>query len=133
MNKRQRQEFDDRKRLQDAGWKVRQRDAVAFNSGSENPTHYLCKALVAQVLKARGFRIDTEVAKESAGEIDVVAYGKDDAPTVIEVETDPTEAVIQDKLTRYYEDEPFREVFVIDPTEMPESLFEARNWVSEQL
>lgn len=133
MSKRKHQEYTDRLELTDAGWDVHKRDAVAFNGGSESLRHAAAKLLVARELRERGYRIDTEVHKGGAGEIDVIAYGTDEPPVAVEVETDPKEDVIQDKLERYYEGEPFRDVFVLDPTEMPEQLQAAAAWVKEEL
>jgi len=133
MNKRQHQEYTGRLELKDAGWDVHKRDAVAFNEGSESLRHAVAKLLVARELRDRGYRVDTEVHKGGAGEIDVIGYATDEAPVAVEVETNPEEGVIQDKLDRYYEGEPFRECWVIDPTEMPEQIQAAAVWVGEQL
>lgn len=133
MTKRQHREYTGRLELTDAGWDVHKRDAVAFNGGSESLRHAVAKLLVARELRDRGYRIDTEVHKGGAGEIDVIGYGTDDAPVAVEVETNPKEDVIEDKLARYYEGEPYREVFVLDPTEMPEQLQAASAWVTEEL
>jgi len=133
-DKREYAEFSHRRELQDAGWKLRQRDAVAFNSGSETVKHCVCKMLVAKALKERGYRVDTEVVKDNVGEIDIVAYGVSDEPAFgVEVETSPTEDVISDKLSRYHDGEPYRDVFVINVSEMPVDMLEAYNWVQDQL
>ncbi|MDL0127041.1 hypothetical protein [Halobacterium salinarum] len=133
MTKRARIEYDGRQALQDAGWQLRKRDAVAFNGGSETDAHLLAKTLVAAVLRDQGYRIDTEVEKDDVGEIDVVAYGGEGPPFAVEVETNPTQEVISDKLSRYYEGEPYRDVFVIDPSEMPDSISGAREFVEGEL
>lgn len=133
MNKRTHNEYAGRQALQNAGWDVRKRDAVAFNGGSESLAHVVCKLLVAKVLRDRGFRIDTEVVKDDVGEIDVVAYGTDERPFAVEIETNPTREVVKDKLSRYHANEPFRDMFVLDPGEMPDSLTEAREWVEGKL
>lgn len=132
MSKRQHDELIERRRLQDAGWQVNKRDAVAFNSGSETDAHLLAKALVAKVLKDQGWRVDTEVKKDGVGEIDVIAYGNG-VPFCVEVETDLDADVIAEKRSRYVENEPFRDVFSIDPRAMPADLEEAREWVEAQL
>ena len=132
-DKRHHDEYGGRKDLQDAGWQVSKRDAVAFNSGSETDRHLVAKTLVAKVLRDRGYRVDTEVVKAGVGEIDVVAYGLDEPPFAVEVETNPTKAVVSDKLSRYYRGEPFCECYVLDPTEMPDSLEAAREWVEANL
>jgi len=133
-DKRQYSEFEHRRELEAAGWKVRQRDAVAFNSGSETVKHAVCKLLTCYVLKERGYRVDTEVEKEGVGEIDIVAYGIADEPAfVVEVETSPTEDIVKDKIARYHDNEPYRDVFVLNPNDMPVNMLEAREWIQEQL
>jgi predicted AAA+ superfamily ATPase len=133
VGKRQHDELTERRRLQDAGWDVHKRDAVAFNGGSETDAHAVVKLLVAKHLREQGYRIDTEVKKEGVGEIDVVAYGGEGPPFAVEVETSPTREVVDDKLDRYYRGEPFRDVFIIDPTEMPDSVSGAREFVEGEL
>ncbi|MUV59961.1 hypothetical protein [Halobacterium sp. CBA1126] len=133
MNKRTRDEYGGRKDLQDAGWRVQQQDAIAFNEGSESTQHLIAKTLVANELRDRGYRIDTEVEKEGVGEIDVVAYGKGEPPFAVEVETNPTEDVVSDKLHRYYEGEPYCECYVLDVDELPDSITAAQEWVEAQL
>jgi hypothetical protein len=132
-DKRHHDEYGGRKDLQDAGWQIHKRDAVAFNSGSETDAHLVAKTLVATVLRDRGYRVDTEVVKDGVGEIDVVAYGLDEPPFAVEVETNPTRDVVSDKLSRYYRGEPFCECYVLDPTEMPDGLEAAREWVERKL
>lgn len=90
------------------------------------------KALCAKILKEQGYRIDTEVSKDGVGEIDIVAYGQA-RPIIVEVESNLDDETIDDKLRRYYEGEPFRDVFVLDPTEMPDNRQQARVWIQEQL
>jgi hypothetical protein len=133
-DKREYREYEHRRELEAAGWKVRQRDAVAFNSGSETVRHAVCKMLVCYKLKERGFRVDTEVGKEQAGEIDIVAYGVSDEPAfAVEVETNPTKDVVSDKIARYHDNEPFRDVFILNVSEMPKNILNALAWVEEQL
>jgi len=134
-DKRRYDEFKHRRELQDSGWKVTQRDAVAFNSGSETARHAVCKMLVAHYLKhEQGFRVDSEVEHKDRGEIDIVAYGSSGEPAfAVECEHSPTEDVVQDKLERYVENTPFRECFVLNVGEMPSEIMEAYSWVGEQL
>ncbi|MCG1003084.1 MULTISPECIES: hypothetical protein [Halobacterium] len=132
-NKRHHDEYGGRKDLQNAGWQIHKRDAVAFNSGSETDRHLVAKALVAKVLRDRGYRVDTEVVKEGVGEIDVVAYGLDEPPFAVEVETNPTKAVVSDKVSRYYRGEPFCECYVLDVDDLPDSIADAREWVEAQI
>jgi len=132
-DRRTRAEFDSRKELQSYGWDVQQRDAVAFNSGSETLKHAVAKLLVARVCKSADYRVDTEVEMEH-GEVDVLAYGHPRrANIVVEVETNPQDNVIADKIERYIEGEPVRECFVIDPAEMPTDMLAAEDWIRRQI
>lgn len=132
-SKRQQQEYEQRRELQNQGWDVSKRDAVAFNAGSENQRHVFCKLAVAWVLKEREYRIDSEVEMGN-GTVDIVAYGREDRDMIaVEVETSPVEEVVQDKLERYYHGEPVREVFVLNVSEMPNGIQEAVEWARGEL
>jgi len=132
MNVRTQREFHHRKTLRDAGWDVPQRDAVAFNSGSESARHFFAKCAVAHHLKQEGYRIASEVDGPT-GEIDIVGYGTEDEPIVVEVETDVSDDVTRDKLERYVFGQPFRDMFLLDVDEMPTEMDEALAWIDEQL
>lgn len=132
MNVRTHREFEHRKILKDAGWEISQRDAVAFNSGSETFEHFMAKAALAWSLKQQGYRIGSEVAKDSAGEVDVAAYGLDDPPVAVECERSMTEDVMADKLARYVDGEPFRDMLPVDVDSMPD-VEVLREWADEQI
>lgn len=138
MTKRSRVEYEQRRELQNCGWKVTQRDSVAFNSGSESQKHYQTKCAAAWVLRERDYRIDSEVeitqAQDTIGEVDLLGYGRDDGDIiVVEAETAPTKEVITDKLDRYYHNQPPREVFVIDTNDCPTDFIESIEWVRGEL
>lgn len=132
MNLRQQREFHHRKVLRDEGWDVSQRDSVAFNSGSETLEHWISKCVVGFVLKQQGYRISSEVEGPN-GEADVLFYGTEDEPAVVEVETNPTEDVIESKLRRYVDGEPIRECYVLPVEDMPENIHDAREWAEAEL
>lgn len=134
MNKRAHDEWTDRRMLQENGWPVRQHDSVAFNGGTESESieHYLTKALVAYVLKGRGWRIDSEV-EGPTGEVDILAYGGEGAPFCVEIETDATREVILDKVDRYVTGQPLRECFVVAPEELPVDVDPALEWIEGEL
>jgi len=134
MTKASRAEYEDRRMLQDAGWRVQQTDGVCFNGGSETQSHFLCKAHTAFVLRDRGYRVDSEVKKDGVGDIDIIAYGKaDETPFAVECETKPDPKVISDKIDRYVTNEPYRECFVLDVDEMPSNHQDAIAWVRDNL
>jgi|GEM_PF-2168064 len=120
MNARTHREFEHRQLLQDHYWEISKRDAVAFNSGSETFAHFMAKAALAWTLKQQGYRVGSEVAKDGAGEIDVVAYGGQDPPVAVECERGMTDDVMADKLSRYVDGEPFRDMYPVDVDEMPD-------------
>lgn len=132
-SKRQYDECSQRQTLRDAGWQVPKRDAVAFNGGAtESFRHYLAKASIAWVLKQDGYRIASEVVKDGAGEIDLVAYGTEDLPVAIEVETGWEDEVLASKLERYVKQEPCRDILPVEVTEMP-AVEDIQAWAEEQV
>lgn len=132
MNQRQHREFEHRKTLRDNNWEISQRDAVAFNGGSESLEHYLAKAAVAWHLKQQGYRIGSEVSKDGAGEVDLVCYGTEDPPLAIEVEKDMQREVILGKVDRYVSGEPYRDLIPVDVDTLPD-VDELREWADEQV
>lgn len=135
-NKRQRQEFDDRKLLKHHGWQVSKADSVKFNGGSKSETvhHLICKTLVCQVLRDHKYRVSTEVVHENnRGEIDVVGYGKDDDPLAVEVETNISTETKRDKIDRYVKGTPIRDCFFIEVNDMPENIVEAKAFIEHEL
>jgi len=126
-------EYRDRRILQDKNWRVEKTDKIEFNSGSESREHFFAKAAVAWVLRERGYRVDSEVEMEN-GEVDIVAYGRPDGDMIaVEVETDPQEEVIEDKIERYVRNQPVRECFVLNVDEMGSSIDGMIEWAEENL
>lgn len=132
MNKRMQREYSQRHTLRHNGWDVPKRDAVAFNGTSETLEHYLCKSLVAYVMKQRGFRVASEV-EGPGGEIDVLAYGQEDPPLAIECETGLTDEIKSQKIGQYVRGTPIRDCLFLEVQDLPETLDEALDWVGEQL
>jgi len=120
--------------LQDAGWEVHKRDAVAFNSGSESPEHKLAKLAAAEVLHDRDYRIDSEVVM-SEGEVDVLGYGNPDRvnPIVVECETNLDAETKSDKLHQYYTGEPIQECYVVCIDDIPTDVYAAIEWMKNSL
>ena len=133
MTKRQYDDWRGRQRLTDAGWNVSKTDSIQFNAGSETFRHLVAKSAAAFYLKHdQGYRVDSEVTHPERGEIDILAWNADDI-IAVECETAPTEEVITDKLERYYEGTPIRDVFVINVTEMPAEILPAYEWIVGEL
>jgi len=133
MTKRERDEFEQRRELQDAGIRVDKRDVIEPNHGSETFKHKLAKLAVSHVLEERGYRYDSEV-EVPAGEIDMLGYANQEKDCIaIECETSPTDEVISDKIDRYVTNLPIRDCFVINVSELPLDGMEAVAYVREQL
>jgi hypothetical protein len=127
-------EYSWRNELKRNGWDISKTDSIQFNSGSETTRHIVCKSLVGRYLKHEcNLRIDSEVTHPERGEIDIVAYGEESPPFAVEVETNVTDDVTSDKLERYYEGTPLREVYILELLDMPTDWNEAYQWVAEEL
>lgn len=134
MTKRERNEYEQRRELLDSGWKVDKEDKVCFNGGSESNEHLIAKSQVAYVLSEQGYRIDSEVQnKDGTAEADIVAYGNDEPPFVVEVETGLTEDVKERKLEQFHHNTPFCEVYLMEVNELPEDRAEQLEWVLDTL
>jgi len=121
MTKRDKEVRNQLRELQDNGWNLNNpgrvpKNHIAYNDGMETTTHRVLKAIAGGVLVDKGFRVAGEVSHEQRGEIDVVGYGHESRqPIAVEVEHSPSEDVIRDKLSRYVDATPIREMFVVDP------------------
>jgi hypothetical protein len=132
MTKRQRDDYQARTTLHNAGWTISKQDSVKFNSGSETLEHADLKLVVCWYLKQEcGYRVDTEVEMDH-GEVDVVAWKENDI-VLVECETEPTKDVISDKISRYVTNQPPRECWVLSVNDAPEKLMERYQWVSEEI
>jgi len=133
--KREKVYYDWLQSLSQAGWNADKTDSIKFNSGSETHLHVHAKTCVAQTLKDHGYRVDTEVEHPERGEIDVIAIpvADDQKPFAVELEHSPTEEVIDDKLSRYFEGTPFTEVFVINLNRAPMGIVELKEHIRSEL
>lgn len=133
--KREKVYYDWLQSLSQAGWNADKTDSIKFNSGSETHLHMHAKLATAALLKANGYRIDTEVEHPERGEIDVVAIPTQDdqKPFAVELEHSPTQEVVEDKLSRYFEGTPFTEVFVINLTRTPMEIVELKEHIRSEL
>jgi len=134
MTKRTRQEFEQRRELNAAGWKVDQEDKVCFNGGSETDRHFVCKSQVAWLLSYNGYRVDSEVVNEDeTAEADIVAYGNGEPPFVVEVETGITKETTDKKMQQFFYNEPFCEVFLLEVNHLPEDRSKQLEWIAKEL
>lgn len=131
MTKRNRELYESRKILRNHDWDVS--NSSRFNSGSETLAHSVCKQVAGHYLHAElGYHIGFEVSHPERGEIDVLAWNEDDI-VCVECETSPTDDVIDDKLSRYVEGTPIRDMFILNVSELPAEWSHAYKWVDEQL
>lgn len=135
MNKAQKTHYDWISQLSMAGWDVSREDAIKFNGGSETGIHIHAKTATCQILKNHGYRVNTEVCHPERGEIDVVAIPTQDGqlPFAVEIETSPTQDVIDDKLSRYHDGTPFVECYIINASELPFDIIELKNYIAGEL
>ena len=123
MNKRKKVYYESRKELQNAGWDVSKEDGIKFNAGGAGETakHLHAKTATARILKMNDYRIDSEVEHPDRGEVDIIALPTKDTqrPFGVELETSPTQEVVEDKLCRYFRGTPLTEVFIINLNRVP--------------
>jgi hypothetical protein len=118
------------RRLKDAGWQVDKTPAVRFNAGGSAETvgHIVAKTLTAKVCLQNGYMIDTEVEHPNYGEIDVLAYAPQKLNFAVELETEPDEETIQDKIDRYvHGTEPIDDCCVVDVSSLPAHCLDMRD------
>ncbi len=135
MSKSEKVYYDWLGELSRHGWNADKTDSIKFNSGSETSKHIHSKTATAHVLRLNGYRVSTEVVHPERGEIDVCAIPKSDdqKPFAVELETSPTQDVIDDKLNRYYSGTPFTECYVINVSELPLNIHDMRDAIATEL
>ena len=131
MNKDTWQEFQT---LKQHGWQPQRHNQVRFNGGSETVKHSVAKMLVAHAGSQAGYRVASEVTHETRGDIDVLLYGHTDRLTLaVEVETSPTDDVIQDKVDRYIRDTPIDDLALVNVSTLPTEMLDAYGEIKEVL
>jgi len=131
MTKRERDMYDVRKELERNGWSFDK--STRYNSGSETVAHATCKNLAGHYLEhEHAYQVSFEVAHKERGEVDVVGIRENDI-IAIECETSPTEEVVDDKLSRYVEGTPIRDMFLLNVNEMPHEWMMGYRWIDGQI
>jgi len=135
MNKSDKVYYESLKSLRNAGWDCSKADSVRFNSGSETAKHIHAKTATARVLRLNGYRVSSEVTHAERGDVDIVAIPKSDdqKPFAVELETSPTQDVIDDKLSRYHDGTPFTECWVVNVSELPLNILEMEQQIADEL
>lgn len=120
--------------LHDNGWNVSKTNQVEFNGGSETVKHSVGKMLAAHAGHNAGYRVSSEVEHAHRGEIDVLLYGNPERMTLaVEVETSPTDDVIEDKVDRYIRGTPIDDIAIVNATTLPTDMLNAYGEVKEVL
>jgi len=131
MNKRQKDIYDGTKELQRAGWGFDK--SHRYNDGSSTVAHATCKNLAGHYLEhEHGYHVGFEVEHESRGEVDVIGVRENDI-IAVEAETSPTQDVVDDKLSRYVEGTPIRDMFLLNVNKLPAEWMEAYKWIDSQI
>jgi len=131
MNKDNWQEY---RELQTAGWDVQKQNQVRFNGGAETIPHAVSKMLVAHAGHNAGYRVSSEVEHSHRGEIDILLYGNPDRLTyAVECETSPTMDVVEDKIDRYVNGTPIDDMVLINVSKMPVDMLEGYEFVQAEL
>ena len=123
------------RQLQQAGWDwdVSLFHAVGPHSGHETRRHYLVKAAIANIIANDGGRFVTEAEHDQRGVADIISLRPErERAVVIEVETDASRDKILAK-SEQYRGPHIERVFVIDPTEAPESVDDWGEWLEGEL
>lgn len=120
--------------LQTAGWSVTKTNQIRFNGGSESEKHIAVKSLVGLAGKEAGYRVSSEVTHQHRGEIDVLLFGCPDRLTLaIEVETNPTDDVIEDKFDRYVDGTPIDDMITLNLENMHPNVNQSYGYINEVL
>jgi len=118
-------------KLRKGGWTFDK--SHRYNSGSETVAHATCKNLAGHYLQhEHGYQVGFEVTHEDRGEIDVVGIRESDI-ICVECETSPTGEVVDDKLERYVQETPIRDMFLLNVSELPAEWMEAYRWIDNQI
>lgn len=127
--------YPEYRELTSAGWSVSKTNNASFNGGSsETYQHWMGKCAAAYVGVENGYRVDSETEHQERGEIDILLYGNPERITLaVEIETDPENDVVQDKLERYVYNTPIQDMILIDVDEIPTEMHRAKHYVAGEL
>jgi len=132
MTKRDKDRYQETRRLQNAGVGVDTSDVVRFNSGSESYPHFITKSTVAYLGQLNGYFVECE-ATTNRGEIDCLLYHPERRNIAVEVETGWTEDVKEDKLSRYvHQQEGIDDMWMFEVLEKPQTDMETIKWICEK-
>jgi len=121
--------------LQHHGWDVDFEDSIKANTGSESREHLTAKALTFRYLKQDGYRVKTECSHSDRGAVDVLLIPPttEVRPLAIELENNLTQEVKDDKLRRYTEHTPIRDVLFVEVTELSTDIEKMEDQLKEEI
>jgi len=134
-------ELKEYRKLKRAGYNVNTDPTFTFNAGGSGETiqHCFGKLITAYVGLNNGYRADCEVTRETShgtthGEIDVLLYAPDRINRAVEIETNISEDIVADKLSRYVADSPVvDELHVIETKSLGSNVFDMRDTICSEL
>lgn len=131
MTKKDRANWKTEQAAEDAGYDPKAWRGLQVHS-QNTPKHEFAKFALCYALDMRDREWDTEV-QCNTGRVDVFDYGPmDGKPVVYEIETDVTPAQKRKKVEQYHVG-PIRDVFVIDPADVPDDYENAIAYFSSQV
>jgi len=132
MTKRDKDRYQETRRLQNAGVDVDTSDTIRFNSGSETYPHFMVKSTVAYLGQINGYFVECEAITKH-GEVDCLLYHPDRRNIAVEVETNWTEETKQDKLSRYvHQQEGIADMWMLEVLDKPQSDMDTLQWVATE-
>lgn len=135
MTKSEREDWKKRKDFEDKSIDITPWDGL--NVEHQNTArHEFVKFCLTRVIYEYDRGWDSEVRFPNGREADIVGLGPDDGkPVVYEVETDVTPTRKSDKLEHFYYpyEDLIRDVIIIDPVDVPDSIEEALDYLRENV
>ena len=128
-------DYEDYRRLTDAGFDLEDSTYIKLNSGSETAKHAVAKTLCARYLDQIGYTVESEVELENQGTVDLLAYGHPERLTyVVEVETSPTRDTMLNKVEKYVKsNQAADDMLWVNVTAMPTDMLDAQEYVKTEL
>lgn len=104
------------------------------NRHGDKYRHFLVKSAIYEILAEKGHEVRTEVEIPNEWIVDVIDA---DTAQIYEVETNLTQSDRKSKVRRYLQAEcmgpVIEDMIFLDPTELPENIFELRERLEEEL
>lgn len=126
--------------LRSRGWQVDMQTKVNsfdFHNGVESPHHATIKLLLCKAVKDEGYSFATEVTHDTRGTVDVLDIHEGEKGSYIyEVETDCDRETELEKAKQYtdgFDADEIADVFVVDPSDVPEGIEETWQWAQEKV